>query len=322
MSQGESLQEAPLTEIKDFRSPDNGKAYFFTTSDKIRIRIGIWNTGSIKGTIILQSGRTEFIEKYYEVINEFLERGFCVAMFDWRGQGLSDRLIKNPYIGHIGNFSFYDQELQEIIKSVYTPRCPKPWIGMGHSMGGCLVASTATNYPNIFNLIILCSPMLSLKISKPMELLGLAIGEISRLGFRNSGFLQPEWKQRKGWHEMPFSENVVTSDEGRFNRGANLIKSNKNLALGGASLAWVHESIKRTRQIASPGWGKRITSPTLLLNASDDKLVDSKKNKLICQSIPNINVVEIEGQHELLMEKDTIRKATWKEIDKFIEKNL
>jgi len=322
MSQLTSLQEAPMIEIKDFLTPDGGKAYFFTTSDKTRIRIAIWNTSSAKGTIILQSGRTEFIEKYYEVIGEFLERGFCVALFDWRGQGLSDRLISNPYIGHVSSFSLYDQELKEIFDSVYSSVCPKPWIGLGHSMGGSLIASAAANYPEVLSLVILCSPMLSLKISKTMEIIGLAIGKISRLGFRNKSFPQPEWKDRKGWHEIPFSENVVTSDEGRFKRSVSLIKSNQDLALGGFSLAWVHEAIKRTRQIGRPGWGSKITSPTLLLSACKDQLVDTEKNKQICMSIPNISIVEIEGRHELLMEKDNIRKEVWTEIDKFIERNL
>ena len=105
MSLPTSLQEAPLTEIENFTAPKGGKAFFFTTSDQVRIRVAIWNTESTVGTIILQSGRTEFIEKYFEVIQEFISRGFCIAMFDWRGQGLSDRLIDNPYLGHIEDFS-------------------------------------------------------------------------------------------------------------------------------------------------------------------------------------------------------------------------
>ena len=68
MSLPTSLQEAPLTEIENFTAPKGSKAFFFTTSDQVRIRVAIWNTESTVGTIILQSGRTEFIEKYFEVI--------------------------------------------------------------------------------------------------------------------------------------------------------------------------------------------------------------------------------------------------------------
>ena len=51
MSLPTSLQEAPLTEIENFTAPNGGKAFFFTTSDQIRIRVAIWNTESTAGTI-------------------------------------------------------------------------------------------------------------------------------------------------------------------------------------------------------------------------------------------------------------------------------
>ena len=322
MSLPTSLQEAPLTEIENFTVPKGGKAFFFTTSDQIRIRVAIWNIQSTRGTIILQSGRTEFIEKYFEVVQEFTDRDFCVAMFDWRGQGLSDRLIDNPYLGHIDDFSLYDKEFEEIIDKVYLPFCPKPWIGMGHSMGGCLIASKGETRPEIFKLIILCAPMLSLKLSKSLEVFGLLVGEVSKIGFRNSAFPQLEWKKRKGWHEMPFDENAVTSDEFRFKRSGDLIRANENLALGGITLAWAHESIKRVRRFNRPNWGKNIDCPTLLLSATKDKLVDPIRNELICKTIPNITIAQIEGHHELLMESDLIRSTTWNHIDNFLGKYL
>ena len=41
-----------------------------------------------RGVCVLLHGQTEFIEKYIEVIGELQARGFCVATFDWRGQGM------------------------------------------------------------------------------------------------------------------------------------------------------------------------------------------------------------------------------------------
>ena len=40
----------------------------------------------VRGTVVLSPGRTEPIEKYYEVIGNFLARGWCVLTHDWRGQ--------------------------------------------------------------------------------------------------------------------------------------------------------------------------------------------------------------------------------------------
>lgn len=314
-----TFQKAELIELDDFKAPQGYEIFYYPVFDGVKIRVCIWNKQSNLGTIILQSGRTEFIEKYYEVVKEFIDRGYCVAMFDWRGQGLSGRLSSDPFIGHVNKFSDYEIEFEEILKNVYIDKCPKPWIGMGHSMGGCLVASLASQKPDIFDAIILCAPMLSIKMPKLLELTILAIGELSKIGFRDKAFPTPDWKNRKGWHEIPFEENVVTSDLARYKRSGDLIKKNEKLAVGALSIGWGHESIKKTRNLYKSNWTKLITIPSLLLNASKDKLVNVIKNQEMCSKIKNISIANIKGEHELLMEKDSIRNETWKEIDKFLE---
>ena len=77
-----------------------------------------------KGTIILQSGRTEFIEKYYEVVSEFIERGYAVAMMDWRGQGLSSRIAKNTKIGHVDRFETYDNDFIKVMNELFITKRP------------------------------------------------------------------------------------------------------------------------------------------------------------------------------------------------------
>ena len=97
------MKNAPLCELDDLSCP-GGEAFFFETDEKKKLRVAFWNLESTKGTIILQSGRTEFIEKYYEVISEFVSRDYAVAMMDWRGQGLSERIGGNLRLGHIDKF--------------------------------------------------------------------------------------------------------------------------------------------------------------------------------------------------------------------------
>ena len=73
-------EKAPLIELDDFRCPSKPNSFYVQTNDNKKIRIALWNKESNKGTILLQSGRTEFIEKYYEVIQEFIDREFCVCL--------------------------------------------------------------------------------------------------------------------------------------------------------------------------------------------------------------------------------------------------
>ena len=127
-------EKAPLIELDDFLCPSTSSSFYVRTYDNKKIRIALWNHESEKGTILLQSGRTEFIEKYYEVIQEFIDREFCVVAMDWRGQGLSDRTSNNIRLGHIDSFNEYDKDFEAIIEKVYKHICPRPWIGFGLSL--------------------------------------------------------------------------------------------------------------------------------------------------------------------------------------------
>ncbi len=317
-----SPQILELTELHNFKSPEGAKVFSYKTLDGVSLRVSIWNKDSKKGSLLLQSGRTEFTEKYFEVIDEFLQRDLCVAMFDWRGQGLSDRLTKNRFIGHVNDFSEYDKEFQEILKEVYSDLCPKPWIGMGHSMGGCLLVSAEVKNPNSFDAMILCAPMLSMHISTKNEILAIIVGFLSKLGFRDKPFERPECDKIKGWIERHFEENDVTSDKKRYERSVNLLRKNEKLAVGGLTIGWVHEAVKRIRLIRRSKWLEKIKCQTLLLNATKDQLVSSTLNKKMCTKNTNIIVADIEGEHELFMEKDHIRKKAWKEVDKFLKRIL
>ena len=233
----QSGPKAPLIDIDSFNCPSGGKSFFHKTLDGVNLRIAIWNETSSKGTILLQSGRTEFIEKYYEVIQEFINRGFCVALMDWRGQGLSDRVAKDIRIGHIDNFSDYDSDFEEVVRKVYQDTCPKPWIALGHSMGGCLVASNAAKNTDLFDAIILCAPMLSLQMPNLIKKLIHILGFMTKNGMKEKALARPEWNEDKGWLENPFTENQVTSDPARYERTIMLIREHEELAIGGLTLS-------------------------------------------------------------------------------------
>ena len=314
--------KAPLIEIDNFNSPEGGECFYHHTIHGVKLRIAIWNQSSNKGTILLQSGRTEFIEKYYEVILEFIQRGFCVALMDWRGQGLSGRVAKDIHIGHIKKFSDYDSDFENTIKEVYKDLCPKPWIAMGHSMGGCLVASTAAKNNDLFDAIILCAPMLSLQMPYFAKKSLSVIGLIAKIGFGEKSLERPQWHEKKGWHQRPFEENNVTSDKARYERSEKLIRKDENLGIGGLSISWAYEALKRTKEMNSPGWIKNIRQPVLLLNATKDKLVNPNENLKICSQSDKVVIANIESEHEILMETDFIRQQAWEAIDKFIEENL
>ena len=308
---------APLIELVDFKCPEGGQSFFVKGFDNKKLRIAIWNINSAKGTVILQSGRTEFIEKYYEVIEEFISRGYCVAAMDWRGQGLSERTSKNIRLGHIDNFEEYDKDLIKTL-GLYGTLCPKSWIGFGHSMGGCLMASNFVDNEKNYEGLILCAPMLSIQSRPTLRFIINALGSISSLGFKDFAINKPSWDHEKGWLEEEFNDNFLTSDAYRFNRVYRLISKKHSLGVKGLSLGWIYEAIKRTDQFKDKKWGSCVEKPALLLNATQDRLVSPSGNVQILNRFKNSQIEDIDSRHEIFMESDSIRNQAWQKVDEFL----
>ena len=91
------------------------------TPDGVSLRFARWAPPpGRKGTVCLFQGRAEFIEKYFETVRDLRARGFAVATLDWRGQGLSDRALRNSRKGYVRDFSRYDVDLNTFIREVNT----------------------------------------------------------------------------------------------------------------------------------------------------------------------------------------------------------
>ena len=309
--------DAPLYKINEVVQPI-GRAYYFPLENNEKLRVAFWNLDSNKGTIILQSGRTEFIEKYYEVVSEFIERGFAVAMMDWRGQGLSSRKASNKRIGHIDKFETYDQDLVKVVNECFKSNCPEPFVGFGHSMGGCLMTSYFISSESILSKCILCAPMVSVRANAVSRRIVSLLGVFENFGLGAFPMQKPAWDDDSGWQEESFLENALTTDEERFRRTFKFLSQFPDLGIKGITVGWLKHALKRTNDFKSMDWSSAIKRPLLLLDATNDKLVNSSLNKELLGQSDLTTIVSLESQHEIMMEKDEIRKKAWEAIDQFL----
>ena len=312
-----TLEHAPLIEIEGLKCP-KGEAHFFNLNGDNKLRVAFWNLSSSKGTIFLQSGRTEFIEKYYEVISEFIDRGYAVAMMDWRGQGLSSRVSKNIRIGHIDNFKTFDDDFIKIVEECFKTRCPSPFIGFGHSMGGCLLASYFISEKNVLEKCILCAPMVSVRANAMSRRIVKLLGLLDYIGYGSFPMQKPSWDSEDGWIEEPFEDNALTTDRERFERSFKFLKKCPELGVKGITVGWLKHALNRTNQFKKIQWNIAIKRPLLLLDATEDKLVNSHLNKELLGQSDLVEIKSLKSQHEIMMETDEIRDEAWKSIDNFL----
>src|ERR1700681_349677 len=107
--------------------PEGAVTGMLKTPDGVSIRFARWPPPpGRKGTVCIFQGRTEFIEKYFEVARELYARGFAVASLDWRGQGRSERALADSRKGHVTGFAKYGIDLETFVRNVVLPDCPPP----------------------------------------------------------------------------------------------------------------------------------------------------------------------------------------------------
>jgi lysophospholipase len=298
--------------------PDGVRAGMLATPDKVAIRYARWEaTGAPRrGTVVICHGRSEFIEKYFEVVDELRARGFGVLTFDWRGQGGSGRLTGDMRKGHVRRFADYQVDLETIMTTVGLPDCRPPFHALGHSMGGAILIETAKAGRIWFDRMVLSAPMVALAPVRRPGLVRTALTLLSALGLSTmtipGGSLEPT-------SQKPFEGNPVSSDPVRYALAASYADIDGRLGLGAPTLGWVRSALTLTSRFAHPLYARGIRQPMLLVGCARDPLIDTSAIEAFGRRLKAGHTVVIPGSlHEVMMERDELRAQFWAAFDAFV----
>jgi lysophospholipase len=300
---------APLTELPDSPVPPRGGAEWFDGEGGARLRAALFRPeGRPRGSVVLSTGRTAAIEKYFEVVRDLQQRGFVVLVNEWRGQGLSHRDLPDRLKGHALGAETYLADYRALLVA-FEARLPKPWIAIGHSMGGCLtLMALARGQAPRFAGAVLCAPMLGLRLPR----FARALVALRLLTGRARDLAQPPGDPVA----EPFEGNVLTGDPVRYRRGKDLLRANPDLALSSPTWGWLDFALRATAWLAKGENLKEANLPVVIVSASRDKLVSNADQKAIATLLPRGEFVTVEGaEHEILMETDPLRNQFWERFD-------
>jgi lysophospholipase len=308
-----NLKTAPLVATAEAPVPDGLRAFWLEGSGGARLRAAIApSDGPARGGVVLSPGRTEPIEKYFEVIGELQARGFWVLMHDWRGQGLSHRLLGDRLKGHaLGHGEFLDDFRQ--LLDWAGPELPRPWISFSHSMGGALVAMALAAGEHRLSAAFMSAPMMALAAARalPLPAARLVAGAMIRAG-RSETFVYEGYDPMLG----PFESNILTHDAARYERYRAQLRACPDLALGGVTWGWLAFALDCAAELARPSAARAADLPLTVVCAGDDHLVQSGPARRYAERAPQGRYVEIAGAyHEILMETDVRRALVWREFD-------
>ena len=298
--------------------PAHSTAGMLTMRDGKRIRYALFRTDArpLKGTVVVLTGRNECIEKYFETVGDLQARGFEVVTLDWRGQGDSDRILRDRGRGYIRNFHHYVEDLDQLFREIVLPDCRAPFYMLAHSAGALIALLAAPLMANRIRRMVLSAPLVALtgytttmpavsRVSNLMVWLGLG-----RLPLGRSG------RPREA---APFDTNIVTSDPERYRRNQDIYQAHPELATGSPTAAWVRACTRAAAEIQAQDFVAHMHIPTLFVAAGADKVVSTRATELYARRLRSGSLLTIDGaKHELLQERDIFRDQFMAAFDAFV----
>jgi lysophospholipase len=296
------LDPAPLIELEEDPAPKGTQAFWFEGKGGIRLRGAISPAqGEVRGSILFSPGRSEYLEKFLELARDLTARGYHFAVIDHRGQGLSDRLLKDPLKGHVRAFSDYSADL-ELMHAHLNEHLPGPLFLAAHSMGGLIAANVARRGKIALAGMALSAPMFGFKAGgKSMELL---IGAANLLGF---GTKSPPGVDGGG-AQSENAAQTLTSDPVRFGRDQKRNALNQDIHLGPPTFGWLKAALKSQKRMFKKGGFDALDLPVYMASAGNEALVSNEAMRAAHKLMPDAVYENIPGAlHELIEEQDQYR---------------
>ena len=299
------------------------------TPDKRHLRAGVWELPAgvtPRGICVLLNGLTEYLEKYGEVADELRGRGFIVVSLDWRSQGASERSRSSNRASHVANFDEYDHDLSSLMLQAVEPiqrarETPLPVIALAHSMGAHILLRFLHEHPRRISAAVLIGPMIDIHTGAYSPHFTRAMATAFNLRRSSTRFIFGV--ENRDPLELAFADNRVTSDEARYERTRGLLKAQPFLRVYGPTFGWLGAAYRSFGRMARRGFAEDIATPLLVMGAGNDRIVRTEALRAFAKRLPHARYAEIEGaEHEILMEKDSIRARFWAEFDAFMDAQL
>jgi lysophospholipase len=307
--------------IPEAMCPPGGAGEWYRGAGGLRLRLGYWvptggaaAQGEPRGTVFISPGRGEPIEKYYETVRDILSRNFCVVVHDWRGQGLSARLLPERLKCHARTDDEFLDDFQRLLDG-FEDRAPKPWLMVGHSMGAALNLATLIKGDERISGALLSNPMLRVKTGKH------TLWSVT---------FQCDWKVNHGQateyvpdlfddpFEHTFENDALTHDRRRYDIWQEQLFACPHLAVGTPTWGWLAFCLKIGETLLKDKLKllKKVTTPITVVCSGEDSIIMKAPSKAFAKKLPKGKYVEVAGSdHEILIEIDDFRDQFFSEFD-------
>lgn len=265
-----------------------------------------------KGLVTIVHGFSEGMYKYREMVYYLVRLGYSCLAYESRGHARSVGGGDGETI-HIDTFATYVEDLKDLTEEIARRTAPDlPLYLFGHSMGGCVAALMAEEYPSCYSKVVLSSPMFALRLKGPAgNLAASSIADLMcRLGRGEEHIELRDAKER-------FETSASTSRE-RWQYYKSVRDDNILLKLGNPTWSWLRGALKACRLALHNA--RMVRVPMLVLTAQDDALVDNGRTGEFANRNPLITLAMIPGsRHEIMSSPKAVLVDYYTRILSFLE---
>jgi lysophospholipase len=297
--------------------PENTVAGMLKTKDGVSLRFARFAPPpGRKGTVCIFQGRAEFIEKYFETVRDLRARGFAVATLDWRGQGGSERLLSDPFKGHIRNFLDYENDVEAFMREIVLPDCPPPHYAIAHSMGASVMLRMSFKGQRWFDRVVMSAPMIALS-TKTYPRFARPAMKIMRMAGMGRSYIPGG--DATVMAAQSFIGNPVTSDPVRHARTVAILEAKRSLGIGAPTVGWAAAAFDAMDQFRQPRFTAGLRQPMVLVAAGRDEIISTLATEEFGLRLRTGAHLIVNGaKHELLMEQDRYRSQFLAAFDAFV----
>lgn len=289
-----------------FQPPNGWHWGTLRNADGARLRYGWCETGgSPHGTVVLLPGFQSPIEGFYETARDFRRLGFDVWMFDWRGQGGSDRWLPNRQMTNSTGFDHDERDLVQFLSQIVRER--GPLFLVGESFGGHIGLRLLHDHPNIVSAAAFSSPAIAFHTGTTAPwLVRLSAWGAVTLGYGDRYAInQSDWLFDPG---AGGPKDDTSDDRDRALAAQAWLLTNPQLRQGGATWAYVDEFYGSSDMEMAPGWMGTIKTPVIIGEVDNDMIAIAPLMTISCREMKNCSLrVFSHTKHALFKDRDAVR---------------
>ncbi len=251
------------------------------------------NKKNSKGTVFIVHGYFDHSAMYKNIIEQCLDLGLDVVLYDLPGHGLSSGARVE-----INDFFDYQRILRAVVYQAQKHTMQTPFYAIGQSTGGgILIDHLLSDAPDLFEKVVLLAPLVRTYKHRKITLLHKALKRITDS--------VPRRFKPYSTHDEAFGEFIAKKDPLQSRR---------------VSAKWIGAMLEWSKQLHGRGHSSKNI---LVVQGSKDSTVDMKyNNKFLQQRFKQMELTIIDGAfHNLVAETEFYRQSMHSAIASYFSKS-